>query len=298
MAQIALGVGAAARSPLFESGRISVGSFPLLDAAQVHIYQALLSLGCFILTERRERFFWINLTLICGCYPGVTIKFLNLTPGHRLHRDHRAVHPLYVLLPNSLREVLPYRSLKLSTRCFAVFLLIEFSLMLVSDRFPSDTGQSRRFEPAHGELPLFLQLLLKFAVLGRGHQKTLGDLVHVCQLQLHMGESSLLARGLDRGWVPGRSRVFSHHGSGQSLRVHRRLEREAIGHLHFVPDNNASSVQLVLVLLEAARLEIKDLLDRRKYLRQEASLGPGKHTFVGSLVASVEETVFFAIMSV
>ena len=111
-----------------------------------------------------------------------------------------------------------------------------------------------------------------------------------------MGESCLRACGLDRGWVPGRCRVFSHHGSGQSLRVHRRLESEAIGHLHFVPDNNARSVQLVLVLLEAARLEIKDLLDGRKYLRQEASLGPGKHTFVGCLVASVEEAVFFAIM--
>ena len=121
--------------------------------------------------------------------------------------------------------------------------------------------------------------------------------MHVCELQLHMSESSLLPCRLDRGWVPGRSWVFSHHGFGQGLRVHGRLESEAIGHFHFVPDHNARSVQLVLVLLEAARLEIKDLLDRRKYLRQEASLGPGKHTFVGRLVASVEEAVFFAIMS-
>ena len=81
---------------------------------------------------------------------------MNLSPGHGFSRDHRTVHPLNALLPDSLREVLPYRSLKLPTRCFAVFLLIEFSLMLVSDRFTSDTSQSRRLEPAYGELPLFL----------------------------------------------------------------------------------------------------------------------------------------------
>lgn len=37
MAQIALGVGAAARSSLFEFASIFAGGFPLLDAAQVHV---------------------------------------------------------------------------------------------------------------------------------------------------------------------------------------------------------------------------------------------------------------------
>lgn len=142
MAQIALGIGAAARSPLFEFASIFAGGFPLLDAAQVYIDQALLSLGRFVLTERCERFFRINLILIRWYYLGVTIKLLNLSPGHRLSRDHRTVHPLNALLPDSLRDVLPYRSLKLPTHCFAVFLLIEFSLMLVSDSFPCDTSQS------------------------------------------------------------------------------------------------------------------------------------------------------------
>ena len=110
MAQITLGVGAATRSSLFGFASVFVSDFPLLDAAQVHIEEALLSLGCLILTERRERFFRVNFILLRGYYLRVTIKLLNFSPGVRLSRDHRTVHPFNAPLPRSLREVLPYRS--------------------------------------------------------------------------------------------------------------------------------------------------------------------------------------------
>lgn len=52
------------------------------------------------------------------------------------------------------------------------------------------------------------------------------------------------------------------------------FQREAVGHLHLVPDNDARGIELVLILLKAALLVVKDLLELGKDLWQKASLGP------------------------